>query len=114
MRVFLADPGVPAEAVWLEERSRNTRENALYTAEILKAQDIGPVLLVTSALHKPRALATFRAAGVKAIPAATDFEVMPRPRVLLDWLPDAEAFAASTRALKEYLGLWVYRYRGWA
>ena len=38
----------------------------------------------------------------------------PRPRVLLDWLPDAEALAASTRALKEYLGLWVYRYRGWA
>ena len=89
-------------------------ENALYTAEILEAQGMGPVLLVTSALHMPRALATFRAAGVDAIPAATDFEVMPRPRVLLDWLPDAEALAASTRALKEYLGLWVYRYRGWA
>jgi uncharacterized SAM-binding protein YcdF (DUF218 family) len=114
MRDFLGDLGVPAEVVWLEERSRNTRENALYTAEILEARGIGPVLLVTSALHMPRALATFRAAGVDAIPAPTDFEVMPRPRGLLDWLPDADALAASTRALKEYLGLWVYRWRGWA
>lgn len=114
MRDFLVDLGVPAEAMWLEERSRNTRENAVYTAEILEAQGIGPVLLVTSALHMPRALATFRAAGLDAIPAPTDFEVKARPRVFLDWLPDAEALAASTRALKEYLGLWVYRYRGWA
>jgi uncharacterized SAM-binding protein YcdF (DUF218 family) len=114
MRDFLVELGVPATAVVLEERSRNTRENALYTAEVLQAQGIGPVLLVTSALHMPRALATFQAAGVDAIPAATDFEVIQRPRVLLDWLPDAEALAASTRALKEYLGLWVYRHRGWA
>lgn len=113
MRDFLLDLGVPADAVWLEERSRNTRENALYTAEMLEARGIGPVLLVTSALHMPRALATFRAAGVDAIPAPTDFEVKPRPRVFLDWLPDAEALAASTRALKEYLGFWVYGWRGW-
>jgi uncharacterized SAM-binding protein YcdF (DUF218 family) len=114
MRDFLVDLGVPAEAVWLEERSRNTRENAVHTAKILEAQGIGPMPLVTSALHMPRALATFRAAGINAIPAPTDFEVEVRPRVFLDWLPDAEALAASTRALKEYPGLWVYRYRGWA
>lgn len=114
MRDFLVDLGVPAEAVLLEERSRNTYENAVYTGEILAAEGIGTVLLVTSALHMPRALATFHAAGVDAIPAPTDFEVTPRPRVLLDWLPDAGALAASTRALKEYLGFWVYRWRGWA
>ena len=41
MRDFLQDLGVPAEAVWLEELSRNTRENALYTAEILEARAWG-------------------------------------------------------------------------
>jgi uncharacterized SAM-binding protein YcdF (DUF218 family) len=71
-------------------------------------------LLVTSALHMPRALATFRALGVDTIPAPTDFEAVPQPFHPLRWLPDAETLAASTQAIKEYLGLWVYRWRGWA
>jgi uncharacterized SAM-binding protein YcdF (DUF218 family) len=114
MQGFLVDLGVPIEAILREGRSRNTRENALYTAEILNAQGIGRVLLVTSALHMPRALATFRAVGIDAVPAATDFEVMPEPGHPIRWLPDAEALFDSTRALKEYLGWWVYRWRGWA
>jgi uncharacterized SAM-binding protein YcdF (DUF218 family) len=111
---FLADLGVPPDAILLEGRSRNTRENALFTAEILRAEGMGRVLLVTSALHMARALATFRAAGIDAVPAATDFEVMPEPTHFIRWLPDAEALSDSTRALKEYVGWWVYRWRGWA
>ncbi|AUB83856.1 YdcF family protein [Candidatus Thiodictyon syntrophicum] len=111
---LLADLGVPAAALVLEERSRNTRENALYSAELIRTLGIERVLLVTSALHMPRALASFRAAGVAAIPAPTDFEVMPQPAQALRWLPDAGALAGSTRALKEYLGWWVYWWRGWA
>ncbi|EGV18640.1 YdcF family protein [Thiocapsa marina] len=111
---FLTDLGVPPDAILLEGRSRNTRENALYTAEILSAEGIDRVLLVTSALHMPRALATFRSAGINAVPAATDFEVMPEPAHLMRWLPDAEALSDSTRALKEYVGWWVYSWRGWA
>lgn len=114
MREFLWDLGVPADAVLLEDRSRSTYENARFTAELLRERDMGEVLLVTSALHMPRALATFRAAGVDAIAAPTDYEVRPVPNQPLRWLPDAEALQDSTRALKEYLGLWVYRWRGWA
>ena len=83
-------------------------------AYLLRRHQLQQVLLVTAAPHLPRALATFRAAGIQAIPAATDFEVMPEPPHPLRWLPDAQALADSTRALKEYLGLWAYRWRGWA
>lgn len=114
MRRLLADLGVPPEVVLTEARSRTTRENALFTAEILGEEAIERVLLVTSALHMPRALASFRAVGVDAMPAVTDFEVMPEPAHPIRWVPDAEALSDSTRALKEYLGLWVYRRRGWA
>lgn len=114
MQRFLADLGVPSGALLLDGRSRNTHENAVYTAQILNEQGLGRVLLVTSALHMPRALATFQAAGVDAVAAPTDFEVMPQPDHPLRWLPDSEALFASTRALKEYLGWWVYRWRGWA
>lgn len=114
VRDFLMALGVPEQAIRLESRSRNTRENALYTAELLQEEGIERVFLVTSALHMPRALATFRAAGLDPVAAATDFEVMPEPAHLLRWLPDATALSDSSRALKEYLGWWVYRWRGWA
>lgn len=111
---ILLDLGVPSAAIMLEEQSRSTRENALYIAKLLQGQELEIILLVTSALHMPRALAAFRAVGIKAIPAPTDFEVMPQPNHPLRWLPDAGALGNSTRALKEYLGLLVYRLRGWA
>ena len=114
MQEFLADLSVPADAVLVEDRSASTRENAVFTAELLSARGIDRVLLVTSALHMQRALASFHAVGIDAVPAATDFEVMPEPNHILRWLPDAAALADSTRALKEYLGLWVYEWRGWA
>lgn len=113
MRQFLTDLGVPEAALVVEGRSRNTRENALYSAELMRELGIERVLLVTSASHMPRALGTFRAVGIDAIPAPTDFGVIPQPAHLMRWLPNADALHDSTLALKEYLGWWVYRWRGW-
>ena len=89
------------------------RENAINTKRILHERGLTNVLLVTSALHMPRSLTTFRVAGVKAVPAATDYEVVDKQRTtILDFLPDAEALEGTTRAVKEYLGYVVYRMRG--
>ena len=84
MAVFLQDLGVPAQAIVLEENSRNTRENAAFSAALLKARGIKLILLVTSALHMPRAMALFAAQGLQATPAPTDFEAiqLPPPGVL--------------------------------
>jgi uncharacterized SAM-binding protein YcdF (DUF218 family) len=115
MLQFLIDLGVPREKVRLETRSGNTYENARETQSLLKAEGWKKVLLVTSALHMRRAQATFESAEVDVVPVATDYEVEAQPRwTLLDFLPDAGALEGSSRALKEYLGLWVYRLRGWA
>jgi len=66
------------------------------------------VLLVTSAVHMPRAIKTFRQAwsgsGVDLMPATTDTEP-ETPRFLLKmWIPDASALAFVTRLIKEYAG----------
>ncbi len=115
MATFIEDLGVPASALLLEQHSRNTWENAFYTEGLLRDRHIGNVLLVTSALHMPRAVAIFRKLGIATIPAPTDFEAVPPSGPwLLRWLPDAGALNGSSRALKEYLGLWVYRMRGMA
>jgi uncharacterized SAM-binding protein YcdF (DUF218 family) len=114
MEVLLREWGVPPDAIVTEAQSVNTRENALYTRPLLVDRRVSKVLLVTSALHMPRALATFRSAGIDAEPAPTDFEVVCREgTTVLDFLPDAEALAGTTKAIKEYIGLAYYRWRGW-
>lgn len=112
--------GVPDAAIIKESRSRNTRENAVNVQKILLQKDIQTILLVTSAIHMPRALKIFEKLGIEAIAAPTDFLTVEGDQPsgnmqgsLLDALPQAERLERSTRALKEYLGMVVYRLRGW-
>jgi uncharacterized SAM-binding protein YcdF (DUF218 family) len=110
--------GAPRSALILETESRNTRENAVNTAAIFKEHSWRTGLLVTSGAHMPRALAAFQKVGLSVVPAAADIHARP-PRSLqfvnvLDLLPDAGALYKTTLAIKEMIGLRVYRYRGWA
>jgi len=115
MAELLVELGVPRSAIVLESASRTTRENAVNSAAILKANGWRRVLLVTSAAHMPRALAVFRLAGIDAIPAVTDIRVTHGGSLgVFDLLPDADALARTTEATKEWIGLIVYRMRGWA
>jgi uncharacterized SAM-binding protein YcdF (DUF218 family) len=95
--------GVPASALLLEERSRDTRDNALFTAGLAQSRGVHHVLLVTSAVHMPRASLWFRDAGIAVTPVA-----VPEPSPHVDdvrWLPSRAALWRSGRALKEYAGL---------
>ncbi len=122
MATILSQMGVPASAIIQEPDSFNTYENAVNVRKILENRGIRQVLLVTSAMHMPRSLLIFKHQGIAAIPAPTDFlvtkndlqELQSSPQaILLNLLPDAERLQQFTRALKEYVGLLVYRLRGW-
>ena len=104
MRTFLRDLNVPDSALWLEGESTNTASNAHQSAQMLKSQDIKSVLLVTSALHMPRAWDAFEREGIQVFPAPTDFEVVPMPWGIYRILPDAQALMGSSRAFKEIVG----------
>ena len=90
----------------VEDRSLTTEENAVYSAQMLAADGIGRVLLVTHAWHMPRAMVAFERAGVEAIAAPTYFVHREGRREpdYGDWLPSARAFSISYFALHEYLG----------
>lgn len=106
--------GVPESALILENASRTTYENAALTEDQLKAHGIGKVLLVTSALHMPRAMAAFSKQGVVAIAAPAPPQIVPPADGSLNrWLPDQRTFDASRSIIKEYAGLFVYWLRGW-
>ncbi|RME35075.1 MAG: YdcF family protein [Gammaproteobacteria bacterium] len=100
------------QARWLEQESRNTAENARYSAAILGREGIGKVVLVTHALHMPRAVEQFRRAGLEVVAAPIAFiSTPPAAPSLFDWLPSLHALNVFSAVLHEYLGLAWYRLR---
>jgi uncharacterized SAM-binding protein YcdF (DUF218 family) len=114
IRNILVEFGVPEAAIAFAGESRNTYENAL---EITKLRAITPfdtALLVTSALHMPRAMATFQKAGIPVVASSTDVRVIYKAeRLVFDWLPDSESLDLTTKALKEWMGHVSYAVRGY-
>ncbi len=96
---------------WRETDSRNTAENARYSARILTAEGITRILLVTHALHMPRALQQFRARGLEVTPAPTVLPGAGQPPGLLDFIPSATGLEDSAEVLHEFLGRLWYRWR---
>ena len=124
--------GVPAGRIVTNPGSspdgpRNTAEEAEAIARLARQRGWRSLLLVTSATHLPRALATFErhlpaGSGLRLIPVACDYQLPQRQlmgrrtasSVLLSLLPTADGLASTTTALKEDIGLLLYRLRGWA
>jgi uncharacterized SAM-binding protein YcdF (DUF218 family) len=98
--------GIPV--MWTEERSRNTLENAKFSAEILREAGVKRVLLVTHAAHLPRAARFFSLAGLDVMLAPTVF-TPPARRFPYAFRPKMSAFEDSTFAIYELLGTAWYR-----
>jgi uncharacterized SAM-binding protein YcdF (DUF218 family) len=95
---------------WVESASDNTRENARRSAQLLRADGIERIYLVTHAWHLARAVPEFSAQGFQVIPAGTGYS-LPTPYSALDFLPNGKALQDSWLALHEWLGLLWYRIR---
>lgn len=114
MAVELREQGVPAAALVTEAQSATTRQNALYSAAILRREGWHRVLLVTSSMHMARAAASFRQQGLQVIEAPSIGHEAGYHRVQPGWRPRRTALWLSSRCLHEYIGLWMYKLRGWA
>jgi uncharacterized SAM-binding protein YcdF (DUF218 family) len=102
------DFGVPVR--WIEPRSRDTAENAAFSAALLKANGIKRILLVTDAMHMPRSHAAFERAGLDVVSAPTMF-FSRRAQGPGAWVPSAEGTRRAWYAVYELLGLVWYRVR---
>lgn len=92
---------------WIEARSRNTRENAIDTRQLLPP-GTHTILLVTHAWHMPRAAWSFRHAGFQVIPAPTGY-TNTRPARWSDWLPQPAGWNNTAIVLHEWLGqIWYH------
>ena len=100
--------GIPQDRLILESASRNTDENARFTANLLGERAKQPWLLVTSAFHMPRAMALFRKAGVNVIPWPTDYRSPGQTRLRFGGRSAISALDELTLAMREWTGLTAY------
>ena len=101
--------GFPAKDIVIENRSRNTWENAEAVQKLLPGKT---VVLVTSAFHMRRSVAMFKKQGFSVLPAPACYLSQTRHGSYTDYFPQAGALATSSTAIAEYISLSWYRMTG--
>lgn len=114
--------GVDRGRVVIQGNSQNTFEDAQLTCQLIETNGFTHTLLVTSAMHMPRSMKVFAAAGCPLTAMPTDFTIAQAAWQRL-WHPSVEEFfinlvpsysnlSTITKSLKEYLGLLFYALTG--
>lgn len=109
-RLFLA-MGIAPERLLLEDQSRNTDENAGFTAALLGEND-QTLVLVTSAFHMPRSVGLFRQVGIEVIAWPTDYRSAGTEGFGPDFANPAHNLSTASVAIKEWIGLAAYHWTG--
>jgi len=108
VRRFLIDLGVSPDKVILEDKSRDTIENAKYSLEICKENGFQKPILITSAYHMKRAVMSFEKVGMKVMPFPAGFKTWQDKKYGWDdYLPDS--LNDSKIAVREYIGIMSYK-----
>ncbi|MGB6658484.1 MAG: YdcF family protein [Xanthobacteraceae bacterium] len=106
------DLGVDPSRILIESQSRTTSEDALYSAALLKPKPSERWLLVTAAMHMPRAVGCFRVAGFQAEPYPVEFMTRGRSGPFALFATGSSALIQLNRTAKEWVGLIAYRLMG--
>jgi uncharacterized SAM-binding protein YcdF (DUF218 family) len=109
-RQHLLQLGVPDSALLVENRSRNTRENALFSKQLLDSLYAAPprCLLISSAWHLRRASRHFERVGLPCTPFGCDFYAERSNGNPLRWFePDWKALLKWDCLIKEWIGFLV-------
>jgi len=113
MRAYLTQRGIEPNRIAMDVTSKNTWENAVNVAEIVKTKNWGEqVRLVTSAIHMPRAMGVFEANGLKPCAIPVDF-IAVQNVVWYAVVPQTTALAKFRTFLHEKIGTSIYRIKGW-
>jgi uncharacterized SAM-binding protein YcdF (DUF218 family) len=100
--------GVPRDRLVLENKSRDTFENAVFSREIVQPKQGETWLLVTSAFHMPRSMALFQKAGFDVVPWPVDYRTRGDEAPGLATDNPLDSLSATTIAMREWIGLVAY------
>ena len=104
--------GVPRGRVILEDRSRNTLENAILSKDLARPQPGERWLLVTSAYHMARAIGIFRKAGFDVEPYPVDWRTGGNDDALRPFPTVGDGLRRTDTAVREWVGLLAYWFMG--
>ena len=96
---------------WEEKESRTTYENAIYSKKMLEKEGITHIILVTHAMHMPRAIEAFEKAGFTVIPAPMGYNTASDSPTLLGLLPSVYSLLNMHDLMHELIGRLWYRLR---
>jgi uncharacterized SAM-binding protein YcdF (DUF218 family) len=106
--------GVPEDKILIEDKSLNTRQNAIFTCEIIRSHGWNKPILVTSAFHMDRSVLNFEKEGVEVIPAPADFRTnRPQSFNMNKLRPNADALGDSVIYMQEKLRRVLTQYLGY-
>jgi len=106
---FLNNLGLKSSNLVIENKSRTTYENALYCKKIFSRLDLKKPLIVSSAIHLPRVLYSFKKTGLEVIPYPCDHISGRRKYDFSSFFPSAFYLYQSRKVLWEYFGIIFYR-----
>ncbi|GAB4069918.1 YdcF family protein [Ancylobacter sonchi] len=112
VRMVLPQLGVDPARVTFEAASRNTAENAALSRDLVRPAPGERWLLVTSALHMPRAIGCFEAAGFPVVAYPVDYRTEGTPQWTRLFARVSEGLEMTDAALREWIGLVAYRMTG--
>jgi len=104
--------GIPKSRLTMERQSRNTKENAEFTKEIVKPKPGERWLLVTSAYHMPRSIGLFRKAGFPVEAYPVDWRVGTQEDLFKYYVVANDGLQLVDIGVREWLGLIAYRLAG--
>lgn len=107
---------VPDTNILIENQSKNTYENAVFTKQLLDSLHFnGSVLLVTSSYHMRRALAIFEKAGYQNITPFVTNKISGQRKFEFDhcFIPNVEAISTLTIVMHEMIGYAIYKLQGY-
>lgn len=113
---YLKSINLPDSVILIENNSRNTYENAIYTKDLLDSlQFKGSILLVTSSFHMRRSLAIFEKAGYKNVTPYVTNKFTGKRKFEFDYcfIPNAEAITTLNLILHEIIGYGIYKIKGY-
>ncbi|MBK7410772.1 MAG: YdcF family protein [Saprospirales bacterium] len=114
---YLNRTGFPMDQLLVEYQSKNTYENIVFSKELLKTvhRSDDRILLLTSAFHMPRAMATARRLGLNCTAFPTDRLRRPLSWNPVDWFfPSSYALHIWELLIKEWVGVVMYKITGYA
>lgn len=113
VRLLLSQMGLEGDRIIFEDRSRNTRENAAFTRDLVTPARGERWLLVTSAFHMPRAAGVFQRERFYVTPYPVDYYTRDEAADFLPFHSFSSGLRLADLAVREWLGLTVYWLAGY-